>query len=223
MMMNKFYIRFQAIMLASSLLFGSLVQLSAVETNPAKDPLDRLIQGNQRYVSSNTVCHEDWSAKRAAVVGNQKPFAIIVTCSDSRGPPELIFDQSLGNLFIVRVAGNVVDDYAIGSIEYGASILGAQLVVVLGHSNCGAVEAALKNMKFDNHIQEILNAIQPAVTVTKGQSGDLLEKTIKANVKFVEEKLKNSKPVLAKLIENGSLRILGAYYNLDSGKVEFLK
>lgn len=221
-LMNKFYFQFQASVIALTVLFSSTLSVSAVETNPAKDPLERLSQGNQRYMTSTTVCHDDWTAKRSAVIANQKPFAIIVTCSDSRVPPELIFDQSLGDLFVVRVAGNVVDDFAVGSIEYGVNVLGANLILVLGHSNCGAVDAALKGMKFDNHIQEVLNAIQPAVAATKGQPGNLLEKTTKANVEIVREKLKSSKPVLAKLMENGSLRILGGYYHLDSGKVEFL-
>lgn len=208
--------------IAFCLFLTQVFSLSAVEVSPAKNPVERLMQGNQRYVTSTTVCHEDWSAKRTALSEKQKPFAVIVTCSDSRVPPEIIFDQSLGDLFVVRVAGNIVDDFAVGSIEYGVNILGANLVLVLGHSNCGAVDAALKGMKFDNHIQEVLNAIQPAVMATKGMSGDLLEKTIKANVKEVEEKLKTSKPLLAKLIKDGSLQISGAYYNLDSGKVEFL-
>ena len=173
-------------------------------------------------MTSTTVCHDDWTAKRTALLNNQKPFAVIVACSDSRVPPEIVFDQSLGDLFVVRVAGNIVDDFAVGSIEYGVNVLGANLVLVLGHSNCGAVDAAVKGMKFDNHIQEVLNAIQPAVVATKGESGNLLEKTIKANVKIVEEKLKTSKPVLAKLIEQGTLRISGGYYDLESGKVEFL-
>ena len=216
--MRRFH--FQIALLA--LLFAPMLATSAVEANPAQNPLERLIQGNQRYVTSTTVCHEDWTAKRTALLENQKPFAVIVACSDSRVPPEIIFDQSLGDLFIVRVAGNIVDDFAIGSIEYGVSVLGANLVLVLGHSNCGAVKAALKEMKFDNHIQEVLNAIQPAIAATKGESGDLLEKAIKANVKIVEEKLKNSKPVLASLLEKGTLRISGAYYHLESGKVEFL-
>lgn len=206
----------------SLLLLATTPPVSSVENNSSKDPLERLIQGNLRYVNSTTVCHEDWTAKRSALTANQKPFAIIVTCSDSRVPPEIVFDQTLGSLFVVRVAGNVVDDFAIGSIEYGVNVLGANLLLVLGHSNCGAVEAALKGMKFDNHIQEVLNAIEPAVAATKGQPGDLLEKTIKANVRLVKEKLKTSKPVLAKLIENGTLQVLGAYYHLDSGKVEFL-
>ncbi len=203
-------------------LTSGLTQILAVEVSPSNNPLERLIQGNNRYVTSTTVCHEDWSAKRSAVVESQKPFAIIVACSDSRVPPEIVFDQSLGNLFVVRVAGNVVDDFAIGSIEYAVKVLGADLILVLGHSNCGAVNAALSGMKFDNHIQDVLNAIQPAVNITKGDTGDLLEKTTKANVKLVTEKLKNSKAMLANLIDKGSLRVLGGYYNLTTGKVEIL-
>ncbi len=215
--MSRFYVRYMWI-----LLFVPVFSISAIELNPAKDPLKRLIQGNQRYVSSTTVCHEDWSAKRAALIENQKPFAIIVACSDSRVPPEIVFDQSLGDLFVIRIAGNVVDDFAIGSIEYGVNILGANLVLVLGHVNCGAVSAALKGMTFDNHIQEVVNAIQPAIAITKGEGGDLLEKTIKANVNIVEKKLKSSKPLLAKLVEKGTLQIVGGYYDLESGKVDFL-
>ena len=221
--MNKLFIR-----LSLPSLFASLVLLSptssvfGVEVNPSKNAFERLNQGNHRYVTSTTVCHDDWSAKRTALVQNQRPFAIVVSCSDSRVPPEIVFDQTLGALFVVRVAGNIVDDFAIGSIEYGVKVLGANLVLVLGHSNCGAVDAALKGMKFDNHIQSVLTAIQPAVNATKGQSGDLLEKTIKANVRNVEEMLRRSKPVLADLLEKGTLQIVGGYYDLESGKVEFL-
>lgn len=194
----------------------------AAEAAPLKNALNKLIDGNQRYVNSATVCHEDWSAKRLAQTQGQAPFAVIVTCSDSRVPPEIIFDQALGSLFVIRVAGNVVDDFAIGSIEYGVTVLGADTVLVLGHSNCGAVEGALKGLKFDNHIQEVLNAIQPAVESVKGTSGNVLEKAIKLNVTHVEGKLKSSKPVLAKLLEQGKLSILGGYYDLATGKVEFL-
>lgn len=221
--MNKFYIRLSlALSLASLAFLSPISSISAVEVNPSKNVLERLKQGNQRYVTSTTVCHDDWTAKRTALTQNQAPFAIIVSCSDSRVPPEIIFDQTLGALFVVRVAGNVVDDFAIGSIEYGVNVLGANLILVLGHSNCGAVDAALKGMKFDNHIQSVLTAIQPAVNDTKGESGNLLEKTTKANARNVAEKLKKSKPVLANLIEKGTLQIVGGYYDLESGKVEFL-
>lgn len=221
--MNKFYTQLTfALSLASIIIFSPISSALAAEVNPPKNGLERLKQGNHRYITSTTVCHEDWTAKRSALIQNQAPFAIIVSCSDSRVPPEIIFDQTLGALFVVRVAGNIVDDFAIGSIEYGVSVLGANLILVLGHSNCGAVDAALKGMKFDNHIQSVLSAIQPAVNATKGESGNLLEKTTKANVRNVKEMLKRSKPVLAKLIENGTLQISGGYYDLESGKVEFL-
>lgn len=187
-----------------------------------KNALNRLMDGNQRFVNSSTVCHEDWSAKRQAQVKGQSPFAVIVTCSDSRVPPEIIFDQVLGDLFVIRVAGNVVDDFAIGSIEYGVAVLGADLILVLGHSNCGAVDGALKGLKFDNHIQEVLNAIQPAIETVKGASENTLEMAIKANIRHVEVKLKSSKPVLAKLLGQGKLTILGGYYDLATGKVDFL-
>jgi len=220
--MKKCFNQFNVVLALVATVSGLISSLSAADVNPAKNALEKLKDGNQRYVNSSTVCHDDWTAKRAAVTESQAPFAIIVACSDSRVPPEIVFDQALGALFVVRVAGNVVDNFAIGSIEYGASVLGAKLVIVLGHSNCGAVDAALKGLKFDNHIQEVLTAIQPAVQATKGQSGNLLEKTIKANVKNVEEKLKNSRPVLAKLLQEGQLQIMGAYYDLESGKVEIL-
>lgn len=211
--MNAFFYK---VSLTSFIFFSSL--LSATEMTA----LEKLKQGNERFVNSKTVCHEDWTAKRNALVENQKPFAIIIACSDSRVPPEIIFDQTLGHLFIVRVAGNIVDDFAIGSIEYGVTILGAKLILVLGHANCGAVDAALKGMKFDNHIQEILNDIQPAIASIKGKPGNSLELAIKQNIRNVEETLKTSKPVLAKLFAEGTLKIEGGYYELDTGKVEFL-
>lgn len=218
--MRNFYKLLQVVLIPA--IFAISQHQSTAFAANSDDAMEKLTQGNQRYVNSETVCHDDWSAKRMAHAQQQKPFAVIVTCSDSRVPPEIIFDQTLGALFVVRVAGNVVDDFAIGSIEYGVKVLGANLILVLGHSNCGAVDAALKGLKFDNHIQTVLTAIQPAVEATKDESGNLLEKTTKANVRNVKERLKRSKPVLAQLIENGTLRILGGYYNLDTGKVEFL-
>jgi carbonic anhydrase len=210
--MHTFYAHLS---LAFISLFGTL---SAAQI----EPLQRLQQGNEQYVNSTTVCHEDWTAKRVALVEGQKPFAVIVSCSDSRVPPEIIFDQTLGALFVVRVAGNIVDDFAIGSIEYGVTVLGAKLIVVLGHAGCGAVDAALKGMKFNNHIQDVLDDIQPAVEAIKGQPGNSLELAIKQNVRNVKETLISSKPVLAKLFSAGSLKIEGGYYHLDTGKVEFL-
>ncbi len=203
--------------LGFALLFGSLS--AAADINP----LERLKEGNKRYVGATAVSYKDWTAKRAALVAGQKPFAIIVCCSDSRVPPEIIFDQGLGRLFVVRMAGNIVDDFAIGSIEYGVSVLGAKLIVVLGHASCGAVDAALKGMKFDNHIQEVLDDIEPAVTAIQGLSGNPLELAIKQNVRNVEETIRNSEPLLTKLFEEGAVQMEGGYYHLDTGRVEFLQ
>lgn len=204
------------------LLVGGTVSLNALETAPNKDPVERLKEGNLRYIKAETICHSDWTARRAAQVENQKPFAVIVSCSDSRVPPEFIFDQTLGDLFVVRIAGNLVDDLAVGSVEYAVTVLGAQVIVVLGHSNCGAVKAALDGASFDNHIEEVIQAIKPAISGLKEGSGDRLEQAIIANVRNVKETLKTSKPVLAEKIQNGSLKVVGGYYHLDSGRVDFL-
>lgn len=220
--MKIFFSKLTLVLVLPLIAIFSSASIFGVATHPTKSPLGRLIEGNQRYISSSTVCHDDWSAKRMAQVEGQAPFAVILTCSDSRVPPEIIFDQALGSLFVIRIAGNVVDDFAIGSIEYGVTVLGANLVLVLGHSNCGAVEGALKGLTFDNHIQEVLNVIKPAVENMKGEKENVLEKAIKENAILVVRKLKNSRPVLAKLFQQGKISILGAYYDLASGKVEFL-
>lgn len=205
----------------SLLFFLFYLILSKVYIYPLS-PLKKLLEGNQRYVESATVCHDDWSAKRAALVEKQAPFAVIVACSDSRVPPEIVFDHSLGDLFVVRVAGNIIDDFAIGSIEYAVSVLEAKLILVLGHERCGAVDAALKGLKFNNHIKEVLKAIEPAVKATKNEKENILEKTIKANVKNVRESLEKSRPLLGKLFQKGAIEIKGAYYSLETGVVEIL-
>lgn len=195
---------------------------SAVETNPNKDPLQRLLEGNRRYVNGITVCHNDWGAKRALSVKGQAPFAVIVCCSDSRVPPEIVFDQSLGDLFVVRIAGNIVGNDAMGSIEYAIQNLGSGFIIVLGHSQCGAVEAALTGKKFDDHIEDIVTAIQPSVKAVKGQPGDPLENATKNNVQRVVKQLKGAKPI-SRSIEQGKVKIVGGYYRLSSGAVEILQ
>ena len=180
---------------------------------------NHLIVCNKGYISLvKTVVENTTKALRHLDLAEYTEFS---SDYNDKVSPEIVFDQTLGSLFVVRVAGNIVDDFAIGSIEYGVKVLGANTILVLGHSSCGAVEAALKGMKFDNHIQSVLTAIQPAVEATKNDVENRLEKATKANVRNVEEKLKKSKPVLADLIEKKTLQVIGGYYNLDSGKVEF--
>ena len=166
---------------------------------------------------------EQAAKRRGELTKSQHPFATIVSCSDSRVPPEIVFDEGLGDLFVVRVAGNVINDESLGSIEYSVDHLGVRLVLVLGHQSCGAVKAAKETIaaktKAPGHIQSLVTAIQPAVEATA--KGDL-EATIKANVKDVAQALRSSTPVLKPKVDSGDVRVVGAYYNLDTGAITFL-
>jgi carbonic anhydrase len=161
--------------------------------------------------------------RRAELAKSQHPFATIVSCSDSRVPPEIVFDQGLGDLFVCRVAGNVVDDHSLGSIEYAVDHLAVRLIVVLGHQSCGAVKAAKETIaakgKAPGHIESLVTAIKPAVETT---AKDDLETTIKANVKHVVNALRSSKPILKAKIDSGEVQVIGGYYSLDTGGVTFL-
>ncbi len=187
------------------------------------DPLELLMEGNKRFVSEKlTHPHQDLK-QRKEVSSGQKPFAVIVGCSDSRVPPEIIFDQGIGDLFIIRVAGNIVDDVALGSIEYAVEHLGTNLVVVLGHSKCGAVTATAKGTEAHGHIESIVRIIMPAVEMARGQKGDIVENAIKNNMEMVKKKITSSEPIITKAIREGRLKVIGAYYDIDSGIVEFEK
>jgi carbonic anhydrase len=161
--------------------------------------------------------------RRAELTKSQHPFAIIVSCSDSRVPPELVFDQGLGDLFVLRVAGNVIDDHSLGSIEYAVDHLAVKLIVVLGHQRCGAVKAAKETIaakgKAPGHIESLVTAIKPAVEATV--NGDL-EATIKANVKYIVDALRSSTPILKAKVDSAELQVIGGYYSLDTGAVAFL-
>ena len=166
---------------------------------------------------------EQAAKRRAELAKSQHPFAIILSCSDSRVPPEIVFDEGLGDLFIIRVAGNVLNDEGLGSIEYGVDVLGARLIVVLGHQSCGAVDAAMKTIaakgKAPGHIQSLVTAIKPVVDSTP--KGDL-DTTIKANVKHVVDALRSSTPILKARVDSGDVQVIGGYYGLDTGAVTFL-
>ncbi len=181
--------------------------------------LQKLMEGNTRYVSARAAHPNQAPARRAEVVGGQHPFAVIVGCSDSRVPPEIIFDQGLGDVFVVRLAGHVLSDEALGSIEYAVDHLGTRLIMVLGHDGCGAVTAAVKGGGAPGHIGSVMNAIAPAVQKAKYRAGDLLENAIIENVAMVVERLQSSAPLLKALVKNGGLNIVGAHYHLDDGKV----
>ena len=195
----------------------------------AADALKRLRKGNRRFVTGrNDIARSIGEARRAELLEGQTPFAVILACSDSRVPVELIFDQGLGELFVIRVAGNIVAPSQVDSIEYAVSELGTPLVVVLGHSNCGAVEAALREMTQEQaspspNLRSIVNRIRPAVEPLLGKTGGVtLPRAVLANVRQSVKQLRRGSETLEQLIENGDLAIVGAKYSIETGEVRFI-
>ena len=185
---------------------------------PADEALSRLKTGNERFIHNNVSTGKPVAARRAETAQGQHPFATIVGCADSRTAPEIIFDQNIGDLFVVRTAGNLVDDYALGSIEYGVEHLGVRLIVVLGHERCGAVTAALESASAPGHVNSLVRDIQPAVTASKGKEGDALANAIHENDAQVAGKIRKQ----AQLGELASqVKVVEGYYDLDTGKVEW--
>lgn len=181
--------------------------------------LRALLEGNKRYVSGKAANPHADAARRAEVAQGQHPVAIIVSCSDSRVPPEVIFDQGVGDIFVVRTAGEVVDDVALGSIEYAVEHLHAKLIVVLGHERCGAVAATLAGGHAPGHIGSIVEKIAPAVEKGKAKEGDALTNCILANVKDIAEKIRTTEPIISEHVKDGVARVVGGYYDLDTGMV----
>ncbi len=183
--------------------------------------LTQLQRGNERFVAG-WPDHPNQSARRRREVSDsgQQPLAVILSCSDSRVPPELIFDQGLGDLFVVRVAGNIVDDAILGTIEYAVEHLHTPLVMVLGHDQCGAVTAAVNGANEHNHIQSLLDALRPAVQAAKVQTGDVLSNAIDVNVQRVVAALRASEPVLSQAQTAGRIKVVGARYSLATGEVK---
>jgi len=182
--------------------------------------LAKLKEGNARFVNSKVSQGKPTAARRAETAQAQHPFAIILGCADSRTSPEIIFDQSIGDLFVVRNAGNLVDEHALGSIEYAVEHLGARLIVVLGHKRCGAVIAALASDSAPGHVQSVVRDIQPAVQATKGKPGDATDLAIAENTRLMAAKIR-SEANLGDLAKD--VRIISAVYDLDNGKVEWAK
>jgi carbonic anhydrase len=176
--------------------------------------LRQLVEGNLRFVR-NKLEERDFSDERSQVTDGQQPFAVIVGCSDSRVGPELVFDQGLGDLFVIRTAGHVVDEIALGSIQYAIEHLHVELVIVLGHEKCGAVTAAVEHADEEGGIAAIVKAIEPAVDETEGMPGDKVDNAVRANTKMVVNQLK-ADTILC------DTKIIGARYDLDTGRVELL-
>jgi carbonic anhydrase len=188
----------------------------------AHEALALLAEGNRRFVAADPAHPHQGEAHRVRLASGQAPLAIVLCCADSRVPPEILFDQGLGDLFVVRVAGNVADDRHVASIEYAAEHLGTRLIVVLGHERCGAVTAAVKGGQLPGHLPALMDALRPAVAAARPVRGDLVEGAIIANVELTAEQLRASRPILAELVDRGELLVVGARYDLDTGLVEFL-
>jgi carbonic anhydrase len=203
-------------------------------TITASEAIKRLKEGNQRFVSGvRSIGTNAKQTQRADFVEGQTPFAIILGCSDSRVPAEIIFDQGLGDLFVIRVAGNIVAPSQVGSVEFAADRFGTPLVVVLGHSRCGAVMATIEELerpaeKQSSNVLSIVNRIRPAVeplfaTELRNEPNKLLELSIKANILAATNQLMHGSQILESLVQNGNLTIIGAEYSIETGQVEFFE
>jgi carbonic anhydrase len=175
-----------------------------------------LLQGNKRFSSQKVNQPNRGTFRLREVAKGQKPFAAILGCADSRVPAEIVFDQGLGDLFVVRVAGNVATPEEIGSLEFGSAVLGTKVILVLGHQKCGAVQAAIDNKPVPGQIGSILKHIKTLKVASTNETGDLLKATTIANVKNQIATLKTS-PVLMDLVNSGKLKIIGGFYSLDTG------
>jgi carbonic anhydrase len=192
---------------------------SAQTSISPESALQELMEGNRRFAEGRmTSFDEDLRVLKAKTVEKQEPFAAVLSCADSRVPVELIFDQSIGHLFVARVAGNIATSAMIGSLEYGVAVLGIKAIIVLGHANCGAVKASIDAKAAPGQISALYPYIRPAVN----QAGSDLEAAIKGNAKIQAGLLRQSSPVLAEQIKQKQLNIIASYYDLASGKVAVL-
>jgi carbonic anhydrase len=198
----------------------------------SSEALERLKDGNHRFAAGeSTIQQASDVARRQSLTEGQVPFAVILGCSDSRVPSEIVFDQGLGDLFVIRVAGNIVAPSQIGSVEFAASQFGCSLVVVMGHENCGAIHATVNSIQdsgqeISPNIMTIVDRIRPAVESVVNDDRDLehdklVEKAVRANVQASVSNLSHGSEILEQMIRKGSLQVVGAEYSLTSGKVEF--
>ena len=199
----------------------------------AQEALDRLITGNRRFVSGmHNSAHLTSPARRNALTEDQKPFAIVLGCSDSRVPAEIVFDQGLGNLFVIRVAGNVVAPSQIGSVEFAAELYNTRLVVVMGHSRCGAILATIDELERreehpSKNLRSIVGRVRPAIeplmqTELARDHDALVQEAVRANVRASVENLRHGSEILEEMIQQDHLVIVGAEYSLETGVVDFL-
>ena len=195
---------------------------NAEEKLTADSVLTELKTGNTHHVAHRYQHPHETLDRQRQLVSGQHPHAEILSCSDSRVPPEIVFDQGLGDLFIIRVAGNVASDTELASLEYGAEHLHIPLLVVLGHESCGAVTAAVQGGPPEGHLAALVDLLKPAVEKTHGMPGDPVSNVVRINVEMVVKQLRSSTPILSELVAHGKLKIVGAVYSIDTGSVTWL-
>jgi carbonic anhydrase len=193
----------------------------------ADQALANLKSGNEKFIKAPEVCSADLAKSRMALANSQTPWATIVSCSDSRVPPELLFGGlGLGEVFVARNAGNMVDTATMGTIEYGAAVLGVPLIVVLGHERCGAVVAACevvsKKATFPGSIGPMVKAIVPAAIAVKNQPGDFVDNTVRESAKRTAVQVATKSKIVADLIKSGKVKVVAARYDLDEGRIDYL-
>ena len=195
---------------------------------PASGPtaaavLAELRAGNEHHATKHYQHPHETADRQRELTSGQHPHASVLACADSRVPPEIVFDQGLGDLFVIRVAGNVASDDVLASLEYGAEHLNIPLIVVLGHQKCGGVTAAVEGGHLAGHQPGLVALIHPAVEKTKGMPGDPVANAVRANVQMVVDQLRESKPVLGELVTARKVTVVGGVYSLDTGTVDWLR
>jgi carbonic anhydrase len=206
-------------LLASGMELAAPLQAWAQSTLTPDQALNELMEGNKRYTSGGMTSFEhDLQILKQHTVEKQEPFAAVLSCADSRVPVEIVFDQTIGHIFVTRVAGNVVTPEIIGSLEFGAGVLGTKVILVMGHGGCGAVKATIQGKEVPGQISSLFPHIQPAVD----QAGPNLEAATKANARIQAGLLREASPVISELVKGGKLKVVAGYYDLGTGAVELL-
>jgi carbonic anhydrase len=225
------FLKFGAGALAAAAFAGAMRPARAAEGAPTSlspdDALAALKSGNERFVSHPELCSIDLAKQRASVAGHQAPWATVIACADSRSPPELIFGgHGVGELFVARNAGNLVDTATLGTVEYGAAVLGSPLIVVLAHTSCGAVKAAcdvvLKNATYPGAIGTMIEPILPAALAARGEEGDYVNNAAKKSAERTAARLASASTLIGGLVGEGKLKIAAAIYDLETGVVTYL-
>ena len=193
----------------------------SVEINSADDALLEMKAGNQRFLEGKPI-HTDYKSQIEDTKNDQHPHTLVLSCLDSRVPPEIIFDQGIGNIFVARVAGNIEDPNILGSMEYAVKVKGTKLIIVMGHSKCGAVQGAIESVQLGN-LTQLVDQIKPAIIGDTTNFDQMLNETSKNNVKLTIKNILKLSAIISDLVKNNKVKLVGAYYDITSGQVTFME